>query len=302
MALSESALTRRLTLIQREAREVRETIGNHAERLDDLERKSRGTTSAHQRIVTGQRQLDRHEEAINSILERLESLGNHAGDAQLSALQAELARVNERTDALWSDINGVLTPLVGDVHELQGRVEIIGVSAASAHARLDADNEIPWWQLLVGAIVGMWAGIWWNAHDWTEETLVRRGATTTKTVVENVAASSGWAALGFGVFTGLTVFGLLWAFTGLGRSNRSTASASAGAAAAVGTTSVTPLPPRTAPQNGNTPPVMVNDSSQEPTSERPDRTEEVLVLANLDDLRAGVGTTAVATATAAASN
>jgi hypothetical protein len=135
--------------------EQQEQIVDIKKRLEDLERKSRGTTSAHRKVVDLQK--------------RLEAVEARSGSDVSDAVVKELARIDAKTmnlhlevDNLGSRVHALETSPVHRIDFLKSKIDV-------AH-KASIDVVTPWIEaLFVGLFTFLLTALalnWWIAEDW----------------------------------------------------------------------------------------------------------------------------------------
>lgn len=102
--------------------------------VDDLRRRSDGTTTANKRCAQLERRLNSTENELQQVIERIKSLGPAAGPIQQEHLKQVFTELNGRLDSLWQDINLQLE----DIKETQ---RFHGEEIDRAHTRIDSVRE-----------------------------------------------------------------------------------------------------------------------------------------------------------------
>lgn len=181
-------------------------------RLEDLVRQAQGSASANQRVAALARQLETMAQELQFLRERVSTLGTNAGTSQVRAFAEEVARLNDRVDSLWSDLEGELARhrdrldghdavLASHSQRLEG-VEVLANANATIIARMASTvrgiRPLAW---VLGALTGVVATLIWASHNWTSQLATSTGRLT----VSNTAANSVWAAILFGLGVGLVV-------------------------------------------------------------------------------------------------
>lgn len=109
------------------------------------------------------------------------------------------------TRAMREQVNGHATEiksLRGSVTAVTGRVTM-----------LESANRLPVWVWLFAAVVGVVAGLIWNAADFSHQVTAKAGDVTINMTVSSVADAA-WVALIFGLAIGLAVLGIFSLVTG----------------------------------------------------------------------------------------
>lgn len=124
-------------------------------RLDQLERKARGITRANARAD----QLGRD---IASLRARIEAGGSPADfDAAINTLEVRLS-------ALEGGFGEVVTMATSNQEEVaRAHARINDLEGFVGSLRRSDEASIPWWGWAIAIAVGLIAGLWWQARDWS---------------------------------------------------------------------------------------------------------------------------------------
>lgn len=217
--------------------------------VEELERKSDGITLGNQRAA----QL---EEQVQALQARIDALSEHIGIPQFEAIMAEIQRIDERSDALWADLDKRQCQTDERVDKIDlrlanhnERIEANASAIAFVRSRIDSFG-VPIWAYVVGAIAGVVAGVVWANHDWTETVQAGQQAIS----VVNSNAATWWAAVICGIAVAMVVTSILAAFTNATGNNDTQTEAGA---AAAGSASVETTPPAL-PEEPALPPTEVH--------------------------------------------
>jgi hypothetical protein len=143
--------------------------GTTSRRVDDLTQVS----------ATHGKQLARLDEALEQLKARGEILGEHMTDAQATAINEELTRLNGQAKAFTADLQKQIDTLKQRVDELQEQVDMQGPEISRAHDRIDGHDEritviesgtdsTPRWALPVAVILGFIAALFWAGADFKQ--------------------------------------------------------------------------------------------------------------------------------------
>lgn len=275
--------------LSRELTELRNQLPSINHNITELQRKSRGISTANKRATRLEGSVKELERRMGSLADRIALWGEGASESKIDAFQAELKRLNGRLDTHNAELSKHIDELEGrvdvvtdrvDKHdelfdELEGHVHIVGEATASAHTRIDVLTRqvvgIPGWAYLVGAIFGIVAGLIWAARDWTFS------VEGSDHVFTNSAADSWWAA----VLCGLAVFLIVTVIAGgihmLIQKSKDTTTSSSASSSADARVRTSPAPTADTPSDD---PSGSEDTRVQPAAAAPSSASAAAVASN----------------------
>lgn len=174
------AINTRVEKLEKQMERLKASVHGLGYHVEELQRKSRGTTRANAQAAVTTREHQKLEQQVADIATKLDQLPANPGRVDFGAITQELTRLDAAIKDHYRDLQGQLAQLsetVGDHGSRISRLEKSGDSGIDfekSHLELTHESSIgvetPWVEaFIIGAIAGVlcaWALNLWIAGDW----------------------------------------------------------------------------------------------------------------------------------------
>ena len=212
----------RKTVTRAEFDDVKHRLAELNAMIEELRRKSRGTTGANAKVA-------RLESEVKAIRDQLLLNGERFNSAEDTAVKeavsTEIARLNKRIQEFYDDINTQLKSLRTTVEEHTGilsehgtRLVMVEEGQTSLHQRVEliatstGSAGTPGWQIGLSLIVGFIAAWIWKSQNFIDNFTVQPNNRVV--TIPYTAANSLWTSVFVGVAVAAITLGILLIFTG----------------------------------------------------------------------------------------